>query len=98
MMNGLAAVAACVASGVPNAVCHCRVEPVTRPNNLVGSAANCSPRVLTDLATVMICASVAPNCRAALSKELKWRYCDDPGVATLATASPSPDVEVGSDR
>src|SRR6266511_6179181 len=64
---------ACLDSGVPNAVCHCWVEPLTRPNNLVGSAANCRPRVLTDLATVLICASEAPNRRAALSKELKWR-------------------------
>jgi hypothetical protein len=60
-MNGLAAVAACLDSGVPNACCHCWVEPVTRPNNLVGSAANCRPRVLIDLATSLICASVAPN-------------------------------------
>src|SRR6266511_2876553 len=96
-MNGLDAVAACLDSGVPNAVCHCWVEPLTRPNNLVGSAANCRPRVLTDVAAVLICASEAPNRRAALSKELKWRESDDPGVATLATASPSPVVEPGSD-
>jgi hypothetical protein len=72
-MNGLEAVAACLDSGLPNAACHCSVEPVTRPNNLVGSAANCKPRVCTDLATVLICASVAPNWRAALSNERKWR-------------------------
>src|SRR6266542_2919584 len=98
-MNGLAAVAACLDSGVPpRAVCHCWGEPVTRPNNRVGSAANCRPRVLTELATELICASVAPNWPAALSRELKCRYRDAPGVATLAAASPSPVVEVGSDR
>ena len=58
---GLDAVAACLESAAPSAACHCWVEPVTRPNNRVGSAANCRPRVLTDLATVLICASVAPN-------------------------------------
>ncbi|SRR6266511_959144 len=98
-MNGLAAVAACLDSGMPpRAACHCWVEPVTRPNNRVGSAANCRPRVLTDLATVLICASEAPNRRAASSSELKCRYRDDPGVATLAAAWASPAVELGSDR
>jgi len=60
-MNGLDAVACRSASEVPSAACHHAVEPLTRPNNLVGSAANCKPRVPTDLATVSICASVAPN-------------------------------------
>jgi hypothetical protein len=60
-MNGLDAVAACVDSGAPNAACHWPVVPVTRPNNLVGSATNCKPSVLTDLFTVLIWASVAPN-------------------------------------
>jgi hypothetical protein len=51
-----------------------------------------------DLATAVICASEAPYWRAARCSELKWRYCDDPGVATWAAACPSPLVELGSDR
>jgi hypothetical protein len=98
VVNGLDAVAACVDSGARNAAFHCRAEPVTRPNSLVGSAANRRPRPLIALATAMICVSVAPNWLAALSSELKWRYCDDPGAATLASASPSALVELGSDR
>jgi hypothetical protein len=72
-VNGLDAVAACSDSRVPNAACHWSVVPVTRPNNRVGSAANSSPRPCTDVATALICASVAPNCRAAALKDLKWR-------------------------
>src|SRR6266540_6077145 len=97
-MNGLDAVAGWVDSGAPNAFCHCWVEPVTRPKSLVGSAANCKPRRLIAFATVFICASEAPNWRAALSSELKWRYRDDFGVATCAAACPSPLVELGSVR
>lgn len=97
-MNGLDDVAAWFDSGDPNAARHCSVEPVTRPNNLEGSAAKCRPRDLIDLATALICLSVAPNWRAALSNELNWRYCGAPGVATLAAASSSEGVELGSDR
>jgi len=90
-MNGLAAVAACLDSGMPpRAVCHCWGEPVIRPNSLVGSAANCKPRVLTDLATVEIWVSEAPNRRAASSSELKCRYSHDPAVAALAAAWRAP--------
>ena len=46
-------------------------DPVTRPNNRVGSAANCKLR--TDWAMASICASVAPNWLAAAASELKWR-------------------------
>jgi hypothetical protein len=63
-MNGLDAVADLLGQRSPNAACHSRVEPVTRPNNLVGSAAKCRPKVLTDSAT-LIWASVAPNWLAA---------------------------------
>ena len=43
-MNGPDDVAAWFDSGDPNAARHCSVEPVTRPNNLEGSAAKCRPR------------------------------------------------------
>ena len=72
-MKGFDAVAACSVSGVPSAACHCLADPVTRPNNRVGSAANCRPRPWTDSAMALICASVAPNWRAAVASELKWR-------------------------
>lgn len=98
MMNGLDAVAAFVDSGAPKADCHCLAEPVTRPNSLVGSAENCRPRPLTDWSTALICAFVAPNWLAALPRDMKWRYCADPGIDTLVTASSSAVVELGSDR
>src|SRR4051794_41903504 len=86
-VNGLEAVAACSDRGVPNAACHCAVVPLTRPNSRVGSAANCRPRPCTDVAMVVICASVAPKRLAAALSELKWRESGDPRVAPPAAAA-----------
>src|SRR5271169_5511508 len=97
-MKGFDVVAACFDKGFPNAVRHCRAEPVTRPNNLVGSAANQRPMDRIDLAIALISAFVAPNRRAASSSGMKCRYLDDVGVATWAAACSRAFVAVGSDR
>jgi hypothetical protein len=98
VVKGLVAVAALVDNGAPRAACHCLAVPVTRPNRRVGSASKFRPKPSTDVATALICASVAPNWLAALSSDMKWRYCADPGVDTLTSVSSSAVVELGSDR